>query len=423
VAETLSPAPIREAVTFRQTLLLTPPWVRWLELLARQSGGVGPQGPAGPQGEQGDPGPTGPAGPQGPPGDEGPQGVQGIQGPQGVPGTPATLGPTLTTIEALTGTLNTMLYFTGTDVAALTPLTPFMRTLLDDPDQATAQATLGVTGGGGYTDEQAQDAIGAMLVDTATIDLTYTDATPALTASVIAGSIGTTQLANDGVTYAKLQNVTDARLLGRSAGSAGDAQELTVGTGLSLAAGVLSNTVSAGQPLDATLTALAGLATGANQLPYATGTDTFTQTTLTAFARTLLDDADAATARATLGVTALLPQTTTSTVAVSGAGVLTFATMAPAGAQVVGVTWRISTTFTGTLTGLMVGDSVLADRWGQAAAVSAGTTGGSAAWRGQGDFTTAAAYTVLVAPVGAGFGAAGAVTCQCTWWPALLPPP
>lgn len=54
------------------------------------------------------------------------------------------------------------------------------------------------------------------------------------------------------------------------------------------------------QPLDATLTALAGLATGANQLPYSTGTDTFLQTTLSAYSRTLLDDADAPTWRATL---------------------------------------------------------------------------------------------------------------------------
>jgi hypothetical protein len=117
------------------------------------------------------------------------------------------------------------------------------------------------------------------------------------------------------------------------------------------------------------------------------------------------------------------PQVSTLIVAVSGAAVLTFAAMAPAGAQVVGVTWRISTTFTGTLTGLVVGDSVMADRWGQATAVSAGTTGGSAAWRGPGGFTVASAYQVLASPVGAGFGAAGALTCACTWWPALLPPP
>ena len=49
---------------------------------------------------------------------------------------------------------------------------------------------------------------------------------------------------NDAVTYAKLQTVTDARLIGRSAGSNGDAQEITVGTGLSLSAGSLTATAS-----------------------------------------------------------------------------------------------------------------------------------------------------------------------------------
>jgi hypothetical protein len=55
------------------------------------------------------------------------------------------------------------------------------------------------------------------------------------------------------------------------------------------------------QPLEATLTALAAVATAADKLIYATGSDTFATTDLSAFGRTLIDDANAAAARTTLG--------------------------------------------------------------------------------------------------------------------------
>lgn len=157
-----------------------------------------------------------------------------------------------------------------------------------DPEEISVGTGLSFSGSGSiqcditqYTDELAQDAIGAMVADTATIDVTYTDITPELKWDVKANSISETYLTtsvagnglaggngtalsvnvdnstieintdslrvkDDGITFAKIQNITDARLLGRSAGSAGDMQEITVGSGLSLSAGALTATGGGG---------------------------------------------------------------------------------------------------------------------------------------------------------------------------------
>jgi hypothetical protein len=78
------------------------------------------------------------------------------------------------------------------------------------------------------------------------ITLTDGGANGNATIGVTAGGIGTTQLANDGVTYAKIQNVTTNRLLGRDTAGSGDVEELTLGTGLGI--GVAgAGTVSLGE--------------------------------------------------------------------------------------------------------------------------------------------------------------------------------
>lgn len=86
------------------------------------------------------------------------------------------------------------------------------------------------------------NAVSAYPAELSSTDLAFT----ASTINIGTGAVTTAKLADSsstttGVTYAKIQHVTDARLIGRSAGTNGVAQEITVGAGLSLASGALTN--------------------------------------------------------------------------------------------------------------------------------------------------------------------------------------
>ena len=210
---------------------------------------------------------------------------------------------------------------------------------------------------------------GLDLVDAGSIDLSKLDQTSTT-------KVGTTALADDGVTYAKIQNVTATdRLLGRSSANAGiieeivctaagrallddataAAQRTTLGidtndsvtfgtvtanlssssatitggsvtgiTDLAVADGGTGSSTAAGarvnlglaigtniQAFDQGLQSISSLTTAANQSIYLTGSDTYAAYSLTAAGRALLDDADAAAQRTTLGLGTLATQSGT----------------------------------------------------------------------------------------------------------------
>ena len=246
---------------------------------------------------------------------------------------------------------------------------------------------------------------GLDLIDVSTIDLDKLDQSSTT-------KLGTASIADDAITYAKVQNVTATdRLLGRSTANAGvieeivctaagrallddlsaAAQRTTLGLGtiallnadgatltnLTITSGTITGitdiTIADGgtgasdaanarvnlgvaigtnvQAYDAGLQSISGLTTAANQGIYATASDTYAVFSLTAAGRALLDDADAAAQRTTLGLGTLATQsgtfagthsgttsgtntgdqTITLTGAVTGSGTGSFATTLAAG--------------------------------------------------------------------------------------------
>lgn len=140
---------------------------------------------------------------------------------------------------------NIVTYAKMQDVSAASKLVGRGDSGAGDPQEITLGTGLTITGttiaatASSYTDEQAQDAVGAMIDTT----LEYVDNTPLLRRAAITGDVtilagsNAATIPNDTVTFAKMQNLTTDRLLGRDTAGTGDTEEVTVGNGLEFTGG------------------------------------------------------------------------------------------------------------------------------------------------------------------------------------------
>lgn len=157
----------------------------------------------------------------------------------------------LSALHSTTVVANKIPYYNGSGTATTTDFTSFARSLLDDSSASAARSTLGV------------------------------------------GGIATQDASNVAITGGSITGITDLAIADGGSG-ASTAAQARINYGLQIGSDI--------QAYDAGLQSIAGLTTAADKMIYTTASDVYATTDLSAFGRSLIDDAAASNARTTLGV-------------------------------------------------------------------------------------------------------------------------
>jgi hypothetical protein len=184
----------------------------------------------------------------------------------------------LSVVGGLTPAADRIAYYTGAGSAALATLSAFARTILDDADAATVRATISAADAGHTHSAATTGTAGFMsAADKGKLDGVATSANNYVHPT------------GDGNLHVPANGTGNTNKVLKASGTAGSYSWGMVDWG------EISN-------IPAAVSTIGGLTPAADRVPYYTGAGAAALAPFSAYGRSLVDDADAATARATLGL-------------------------------------------------------------------------------------------------------------------------